>query len=360
MCPSRLRRLLACLIDSAVAHTATSPIAVTATLAEREPGEPRLRLGVRGDVISDAMSRAIVTALATDLGGTIAFDSDGATAELPLVRDEAAAVEPDLMGRKVAMVTADRDLADRLRAWLGGWGADAQWFTAADAALASLGSAPLVVILDGRHDPLASLSLAHRLATGAEPAAILFIAPHDASGAVAGLAAARLAAVIEEPVTEGALASAVLSVIAAAGDAPAPAAGLALLIADHDPANRERIKTLLERAGHAIEAAADGGAALAALDGGGFDAALIALDMPGVSGDAVARLHRLRHPGGTLPLFALVANGSAETEARCREAGFDAVLRRPFDAAELGPAVAGARAARGTATRSIGDRQGST
>ena len=120
--PSRLRRLLTCLIDSAIAQATAIPVAVTATLAEREPGEPRLRLGVRGDVISDAMGRAIVTALATDLGGTIAFDSDGATAELPLVRDEAAAVEPNLTGRKVAIVTIDRDLADRLRIWLGGWG----------------------------------------------------------------------------------------------------------------------------------------------------------------------------------------------------------------------------------------------
>src|SRR6185312_9822973 len=198
--------------------------------------------------------------------------------------------------------------------------------------------------IDGRLDPLAGLSLAHRLATAAEPAAILFIAPREASEAVAGLAAAQLAAVIEEPVTETALANAVSSVMASAGAetmARGTMAGLALLVADDDDANRERLRALLERAGHKVEMAADGGAALAALDRGGFDAALIALDMPGVSGDAVAKLHRLRHPGGVLPLVALAAHATGETEARCREAG--------FDAAQLGASVAGARAARNAA-----------
>ena len=71
--------------------------------------------------------------------------------------------------------------------------------------------------------------------------------------------------------------------------------------------------------------------------------------MPGVSGDAVARLHRLRHPGGALPLVALAGTVTGETEARCRDAGFDAVLRRPLEAAELGAAIAAARAARGAA-----------
>ncbi len=158
--------------------------------------------------------------------------------------------------------------------------------------------------------------------------------------------------------SETALASAVLSIAAAAGEAPAPAVGLALLIADHDPANRERIKNLLERAGHTIEGAADGGAALAALDRGGFDAALIELDMPGVSGDAVAKLHRLRHPGGTVPLFALAAGASAETEARCRDAGFDAVMKRPLDLAELGARRWRARGPRGAPRRAHRGRPG--
>jgi CheY-like chemotaxis protein/signal transduction histidine kinase len=344
--PSLMRRLLGALLDGALAGAEAGPVAVVAAPVE---GEARLRLAVRGGSAADALGRAIAVALAAELGGTVAFDAGGAGAELPLVRDEEAAA-PDLINRKVAVVTTDRELAERLCPWLAGWGADAQWFTAADAALASLGSERLVAVLDGRHDPLAALSLAHRLATGAEPAAILFIAPHDASEAVAGLAAQRLAAVIEEPVTETALASAVLSVIAAAGEpASHGAASLALLVADDDAASRERMRAMLERAGHRIELAADGGAALAALDRGGFDAALIELDMPGVSGDAVAKLFRLRHPGGSLPLFALAASAGPEIESRCRDAGFDTVLKRPMDAAAIGSAVAGARAMRGAA-----------
>ena len=140
-----------------------------------------------------------------------------------------------------------------------------------------------------------------------------------------------------------------LSALASARAVPRRRHGLSLLVADDDAASRERLKTALERAGHTVELAADGGAALAALDRGGLDAALIELDMPGVSGDAVARLHRLRHPGGALPLVALAGTVTGETEARCREAGFDAVLRRPLEAAQLGAAIAAARAARGAA-----------
>jgi len=379
--PLQLRQLLMNLLANAIAAAPRSNLAVNATLVEREPGQVRLRLVVRAEPAGavsppaergnglfaqaeephapdggdGALGLAIADALVEQMGGTIASDDEGVTTiEIALACDEeAAAPPPDLMGRRLALVTPDRELADRLQTWLKAWRGETQWYAEGEDALTVLGGAARhVVVIDGRHDPLGGLSLAHRLATASPHPTILFIAPPQASAAVAGLAATQLGAVIEEPVTETALANALLSVLAETATEPdSSGARLKLLVADDNADTRERLKTILERAGHRVELASDGGAALAALDKGGIDAALLDLDMPGVSGDAVAKLHRLRHPASELPLIALAADASAATDARCREAGFDAALMKPADAPQLLAAIDAARAARAAIVR---------
>jgi two-component system, sensor histidine kinase RpfC len=378
--PLQLRQLLMNLLANAIAETPRSNLAVNATLVEREPGQVRLRLVVQAertgaapaergggffapaeepgspDGGDGALGLAIADALVEQMDGTLLLNPEvgSATIEIALGCDEeAAALPPDLTGRRLALVTRDRELADRLQTWLKAWRGETQWYADGEDALTVLGGAARhVVVIDGRHDPLGGLSLAHRLATASPHPTILFLAPPQASAAVAGLAATQLGAVIEEPVTETALANALLSVLAATGAEPdASPSRLTLLVADDNPDTRERLKSILERAGHRVELASDGGAALAALDKGGVDGALLDLDMPGVSGDAVAKLHRLRHPASALPLIALAADASAATDARCREAGFDAALTKPADAAQLVAAIDAARAARTASAR---------
>ena len=157
--PLPLRQMLMSLLGDAVARTKQGQIAVAATLAEREPGEVRLRLVVRSDEaggdappadgISElfaqadesparraaeaGLGRSIAAALVERMGGSIAIDDDAsaATVELPLACDEEASVPaPDLHGRPVAVVTPDRELAERLQAWLKSWRGDAHWFAA--------------------------------------------------------------------------------------------------------------------------------------------------------------------------------------------------------------------------------------
>ena len=108
--PGLLRRLLLALLDRAAA----GPADVAATLAAREPEGVRLRLTVRGSAAEDdAPGRAIAASLAAALGGSVAFDGATATAELPLACDDGAAA-PDLAGRTIAVVTQDRELAQRI------------------------------------------------------------------------------------------------------------------------------------------------------------------------------------------------------------------------------------------------------
>ncbi len=295
--PLQLRQVLMNLLANALKFTPRGHVGVAATLAGRGANTVRLRLAVRDegigvpaaarerifqifaqgdDTFSDryggtGLGLAIAKQLVDLMDGTITLESElGAgstfTVELPLACEEDATLRPpDLIGRRVVIVTPDRELAATLQAWLRAWRAETQWYATGEDALTVLGgehgTTRHILLIDGRADPVAGLSLAHRFASGAAlRPTVVFIAPAQASEAVAGLAATQLAAAIEEPVTETALASAFLSVLAVATEetsAPPPEEArprrLKVLIAEDDAASREILRNLLGRAGHQIE-----------------------------------------------------------------------------------------------------------
>ncbi|WP_203069851.1 hybrid sensor histidine kinase/response regulator [Falsiroseomonas ponticola] len=118
--------------------------------------------------------------------------------------------------------------------------------------------------------------------------------------------------------------------------APAHEARLRILVAEDVAASRLLLTAVLERAGHAVTAAEDGPAALAALHGAAFDLAVLDLHMPGLDGFGVAAaLRTLPGEQGRVPLIALTAEQPEEVEPACRAAGFDAVLRKPFETRRL-------------------------
>nr|WP_246602894.1 ATP-binding protein [Falsiroseomonas tokyonensis] len=131
------------------------------------------------------------------------------------------------------------------------------------------------------------------------------------------------------------------------GAAPAQARGtqaLRILVAEDVAASRLLLATLLERAGHQVTATADGPAALAALHGARFDLAVLDLHMPGLGGLGVAQAVRaLQGEASRMPMIALTADSAEELEGQCRAAGFDAVLRKPFETRRLLGLVDGLR-----------------
>jgi two-component system sensor histidine kinase RpfC len=214
----------------------------------------------------------------------------------------------------------------------------------------------------------------------ATPPVMLFIAPAKGSDAIAGLAASQLAAVIEAPLSEADLAGALLGILAgderlakfaepepqprriaaatsatvAPSVAPAPVAPpepeplpaeipsiaaakpLKILVAEDNPGAVKVLKGVLENAGHDVEVTTDGEAALSALERTRFDIALLDINMPEVSGYEVTKLYRVGHIGEwRLPIVALTADATSETARLCREAGMDAVLIKPVEAAQL-------------------------
>ncbi|MGH6968363.1 MAG: ATP-binding protein, partial [Stellaceae bacterium] len=403
--PLQLRQVLLNLLANAIKFTARGRIAVTASFVEREAERVRLRLAVKDEGVGippEAIDRifevftqadetvarrfggtglglAISKQLVELMGGTIAVTSEpgkGSTFGVTLALEPdatAPAAAPELTGRPLALVSPDGELAalvqERVRAWHG----ELRWHRDEQAASADrdVGDGPpVLVMLDGRVNPMAALALAHRLAAEtAEPPVVVFIAPERGSEAVAGIGAAELAAVIEAPVRPEALASALMSAlasdprqrraeispgVAAAAPAPVsvpqaakppisppsppprPAQPLKVLVADDNAANCKILKKVLEMAGHQAVVVGDGEQALAALERERFDLALLDINMPDVTGYEVAKLYRMSHVGEwRLPIVALTADVTSETERLCREAGMDAVLTKPMEPAQL-------------------------
>lgn len=318
---------------------------------------------------------AISKQLVELMGGMIAASSEpgkGSTFTVTLALEpdaSAPAIAPELDGRYLALISRDGDLAALVEECVRVWHGEFRWHRDEPSALADFASAdsrPALAMLDGRVNPMAALAFAHRLTTDhTEPPVVVVIAPEGGSEAIAGIGAAELAAVIEAPVRPEALASALMSALASnprqrqvesvpaaalavpAAPLPAvapasppplprPAQSLKVLVADDNAANCKILKKVLEMAGHQAVVVADGEQALATLERDGFDLALLDINMPDVTGYEVAKLYRMSHVGEwRLPIVALTADVTSETERLCREAGMDAVLTKPMEPAQL-------------------------
>lgn len=113
--------------------------------------------------------------------------------------------------------------------------------------------------------------------------------------------------------------------------------GLSLLLVEDDPTVADVVAGLLRALGHDVAHVPHGLAALSEVADTRFDMALLDLDLPGITGMALAS--QLRAGGFAAPLVAVTARADAEAEPLAREAGFDAFLRKPVTAAMLGATI---------------------
>jgi len=118
---------------------------------------------------------------------------------------------------------------------------------------------------------------------------------------------------------------------------PAPVRPLRILLAD----DQEDIRTLtvyqLKRNGHKVVVAKDGIHALKTFRSAPFDVALLDQEMPGMTGDEVARAIRKAELGKKKRVFLVASTGNTTSEdtRRLRQAGFDDVLGKPFRLEDL-------------------------
>lgn len=112
-------------------------------------------------------------------------------------------------------------------------------------------------------------------------------------------------------------------------------ASLRILIADDNVDAAHSLSLLLRLDGHRVDIVNDGMAAVSSMTTSLPDVGLIDIGMPGLDGYEVARRVRALPGGDRVRLVALTGWGQDDARRRSHEAGFDAHLTKPADAAML-------------------------
>jgi two-component system sensor histidine kinase RpfC len=303
---------------------------------------------------------SIVKQLVTIMGGTIGVASEVGkgsvfTLELPLPRSDAAVrhqvVTP---GERIFIVGADQVLAREVAAAVASAGVEPVELREPAALgpavkLASGGSPRPIVLALGPGLGSSAAEFAAGLREALPGLAPLLIRVDEAAAIAAAGEVARfdyLGVVPREAV--GATLAPVLylaDLIALGvsgrapvefGDARKRKRSLRVLVAEDNAVNRKLFAKILETGGHRTVLAEDGDAALTELEKGGFDVALMDINMPKMSGLEATQLYRFAHLGAPrLPILALTADATVEGRRRCEEAGMDGVALKPIEADEL-------------------------
>lgn len=105
-----------------------------------------------------------------------------------------------------------------------------------------------------------------------------------------------------------------------------------ILLAEDVPMNQIVTSSILCKAGHTVEVAEDGLAAVEALRAGAFDLVLMDMQMPRMDGlQATAEIRRMPGQRGGIPIIALTANALADQLQRCLDAGMNDHVTKPID-----------------------------
>jgi signal transduction histidine kinase/CheY-like chemotaxis protein len=120
-----------------------------------------------------------------------------------------------------------------------------------------------------------------------------------------------------------------------ASGAPAPLAGLELLVVDDNEINRQVAAELFEAEGARVATANDAAEALRLLDDGPqrFAAVLMDVQMPGMDGCEATRILRTRPALRRLPVIAVTAGALSSERDRALASGMDAFIGKPFEPA---------------------------
>ena len=110
-----------------------------------------------------------------------------------------------------------------------------------------------------------------------------------------------------------------------------------ILLAEDEKALARAIVKIFEKNNYSIDAVYDGEDALAYLEAGNYDAAVLDVMMPKMDGITVLR--KLRAAGSTLPVLILTARSEIDDKVLGLDSGANYYLTKPFDSKELLAAV---------------------
>lgn len=109
-----------------------------------------------------------------------------------------------------------------------------------------------------------------------------------------------------------------------------------VLLAEDNQINAVLATTLLRRAGHKVDVAANGVEAVAAATAGDYDLIFMDMHMPEMDGlEASRQIRSLPAPACDAPIVALTANAMAADRQKCLAAGMNDFLSKPFEPGDL-------------------------
>ncbi len=106
-----------------------------------------------------------------------------------------------------------------------------------------------------------------------------------------------------------------------------------LMLAEDEPSLSRALVTILEKNNYTVDAVYNGEDALAFLQTGNYDAAILDIMMPKMDGITV--LQRLRAQGSPIPIIMLTAKAEIDDKVLGLDSGANDYLTKPFDTKEL-------------------------
>ncbi|MFF7710656.1 response regulator [Pseudomonas sp. NPDC007930] len=356
--PTRVRQIVSNLLSNALKFTRFGRVDVRLTAVSSSvsievrdtgigiPKEAQARIfkpftqagaGITRQFGGTGLGLALTNNLCEAMQGRLSISSEPGfgsqfTANLPLPTHTPAAQAPALRGRIVGISNASSGLAELLESLLPAWGLEYQR-REPDDAFTELAADMLIT------DTPPCL---FRLRPGTQVPILLVTAygnflPSDQ--------ALRLGALqqLARPLAREALQQVLRRTLGQ--EAPGPGASqpqparaerrARILLVEDNPVNQLVARGMLGKLGCEVTVAAHGAEALTELEIGPFDLVLMDCNMPVMDGYEASR--RIRQSGRwpDLPIVALTANAMPEERDRCRAAGMNDYLAKPFRREEL-------------------------
>jgi len=253
-------------------------------------------------------------------------------AQLPLPSHAQASSQPSLLGRIVAMTPASSGLQQMLSQWLPTWGLSYQRLDT-DASLHGVDADLLI-----SDCPECLLGMRPAISTP-----VLLVTaygnflPHEQAQRLMPLLQ------IARPLARNGLLQVLRHILhsedgdlhSSAQAQPARESTARVLLVEDNPVNQMVAKGMLAKLGYQVLVAAHGAEALEVLEQEPIDLILMDCNMPVMDGYEASRRIRSNGRWPELPIVALTANALSDERERCRAAGMNDYLAKPFRREEL-------------------------